>query len=873
MTRTTLRRFLARWTMPTVFAVAIASGVGQIHAMEISSSRPITILKASGGGMPIYLSGKYLAKHLARLSARRVTIAKEPVPGGLTVHVGRTPFVEKRFGKRLDAMPSHESFIIEAEGETLVLAGKGPAGTLNAAVIFLREHCGVEHYIPGELGTVYSKPAPIILPVIHYAHTPSLKHRVLYAAARDKHEGNYVQEWIHFQNRAISVQFSHNLVNLLRPTKYAKTHPEYFAEVNGRRRLFSKDVGSGWQPCMTNAEGIRVVAEEIIRQFDADPNRLSVSIGVNDGGNYCECKNCKPLWVEGPKKRGQCARLFYTYANRIAEIVARKYPDRILGCLAYSSAGSPPDGLDLHPMVMPFVTLASEGCINDELWREHIKAEIDQVARNSKSFGVYEYLHGAGMYIPSFFDERLAKTLKYAYSKGCRAIYLETGPIWGMDVYKHALAMRILWNPKLDVKAWKAKFFKDFYGTAAPAMERYFARCHKAQRSVERIGMILHKREEQMNLFSEEALTDCDAALRDAAKTATDEASLRRIRMTQRAFAGTLAMGRRHWAGTKAMAMLDRRAPTADVIATLAPVAGPEFDYRLLYKLSSADDPYIASIKPDDGSVRMEAAYTEARARLFTGILNDVARDVRRRKNVVAADAALRKVRQTFANIRAANSDRLMLDALKIGSCVARATKAKTPPTLDGTLDDKAWSRAEPIRGFVEYGTGAPSRFPTTARIARAGGNLFMALDCKQPGNVFWSTVDVRDGSVWTNDSVEVFFNKPGETDPDALIQVIVNVNGAIFDRKGPDDKWNGAFQVATSRGKNGWCLELAMPLAMLKDYIVDGACHINIARNKQRVKDVRGVLKWNHYDEISSWFPSFKGNANLLSRGWLLLD
>jgi len=404
-------------------------------------------------------------------------------------------------------------------------------------------------------------------------------------------------------------------------------------------------------------------------------------------------------------------------------------------------------------------------------------------------------------------------------------------------------------------------------------MKRYFARCTQAQLTPGRIGSVLHKRAEQMDLFSEEALSDCEKALNDAAKAAKDEAVLRRIRMTQRAFAGTLAMGRRHWAGKRASAMLDRRAPAAEVIATLAAVAGPELDYRLLYKLGSSDDPYIAAIPPDDGSVHMEGAYTEARARLFTGILNEVAQEARRRKDLVAADAALRKVRQTFASIRVANADRLMLNALKIGSCVARAKKAKAPPKLDGRLDDKIWSQTEPIRGFVEYGTGAPSRFPTTARVAQAGGKLYMAFDCKQPGGLFWSTVDVRDGYAWTNDSIEVFFNKPGETDPDAHMQVIVNVNGAIYDHKNKDDKWNGAFEVKTSRGKSGWQLEIAMPMAMLKDYIVDGACHINICRNKQRVKDVRGVLKWDHYDEISSWFPGFKGNANLLSRGWLLLD
>jgi len=45
------------------------------------------------------------------------------------------------------------------------------------------------------------------------------------------------------------------------------------------------------------------------------------------------------------------------------------------------------------------------------------------------------------------------------------------------------------------------------------------------------------------------------------------------------------------------------------------------------------------------------------------------------------------------------------------------------------------------------------------------------------------------------------------------------------------------------------------------------------IQRNTQKTRFYGGQYHGDDYDEISSWFPSFRGNANLLCRGWLFED
>ena len=863
--------------MMAVTAVCLLLSPTHAEGIRLGGALPVRV-KLGKSTMPHWQGARLLEKHLERIAAQDVipdrpdSQLKNPPENALEVHLGRTPWVEERFGKKLDAFTNSEGFIIETAEGRIVLAGKGEFGTLSAAVEFLRLYCGVEQYIPGEIGTVYSKGPPIVLPEIHYAFSPPCRQRLMYVHCRDKREARAGGEWKTMHHSRPAISYHHNLNRLLQQTEYARTHPEYFSKVDGHRRVFKKNVGSSWQPCMTNQEGIEVVANEVLKQFDADPELESVSIGVNDGGNYCECETCKPLWLEG-EKFGQCARLYYQYANRIAEIVEKRHPHKVLGCLAYSSAGVPVDGTPAHRMVMPFVTLTSEQCVTDEIWTERIKEKVDRIARNTQQFGVYEYVHGAGTFIPYIFDRAIEKTLRYAYSRGCRAYYFETGMNWGLDVYKYAMVMRLVWDPETDLQAWKEKFFRDFYGPGAGEMKEFFEIAEAAWGRVPHDG-VLHRREQQMELYTVDQVEASEKLLEEARLKAPDDVHAERILMTQRAFAGSAALIRRYWAGVAAQKALASVNGIKNAIEILSKVAGPENDYELIYRYGARSNLHISIPEPGEGSVRMEETYTEARTKSFLGVLERVVARAAKNKGGDPAAIALREVRELFAGVPSSTGTRLlMLDAAKFGGCVARLRRSAEAPVLDGILTDSAWKQAPVLDSFVSYGKGVPAKYSTAVRLLLGKDKLFLGFDCRQPTDSLYLAASGRDGKVWTDDSVEFFINRPGETDPDKLIQVIVNAEGTIFDRKGKDNHWDGPFEVAVSVVETGWFLELAIPLPVIREYIVDGTTRINVARNKQKTRIIRGVQHWAKYDEISSWFPSFKGNANLLCRGWLLLD
>jgi len=71
-----------------------------------------------------------------------------------------------------------------------------------------------------------------------------------------------------------------------------------------------------------------------------------------------------------------------------------------------------------------------------------------------------------------------------------------------------------------------------------------------------------------------------------------------------------------------------------------------------------------------------------------------------------------------------------------------------------------------------------------------------------------------RDGSVWTDDSNELFIDPTaGKKD---YYQFIVNSKGILLDGRAKDQDYNSKAKVAVKRMTDGWSVEFAIPLADL---------------------------------------------------------
>jgi len=210
---------------------------------------------------------------------------------------------------------------------------------------------------------------------------------------------------------------------------------------------------------------------------------------------------------------------------------------------------------------------------------------------------------------------------------------------------------------------------------------------------------------------------------------------------------------------------------------------------------------------------------------------------------------------------------------------VARPAKA---PVIDGQLDDAAWKQATPVvLGFLNARREKPVA-KTTARILADGKAIYFAVRCDEPHmDRVIAAGKARDGALWSGDTVE-FFIDPGHVSKRfQYYHIIVNPAGLIYDGRGKDAKaWNAALSVKVARDKDGWTVELAVPM---KDLGVAGKIPkvwgLNVNRQRPElgvVSPARGITstavrlkdpsKYRE-GEDSSWSPSYCYDSHIAER------
>ena len=131
-----------------------------------------------------------------------------------------------------------------------------------------------------------------------------------------KNKLNYLLTWMKYYDelspelkqaaldRGIAIESGHHNFDYWIPGKvYSKTHPEYFAEINGKRINPSgnSELLMSEQLCTTNKE----LRKEFVRRMDeyceAHPEIKTISLVPNDGFGWCECEECSKFYDKNKK--------------------------------------------------------------------------------------------------------------------------------------------------------------------------------------------------------------------------------------------------------------------------------------------------------------------------------------------------------------------------------------------------------------------------------------------------------------------------------------------------------------------------------------------------------------------------------------------
>ena len=485
---------------------------------------------------------------------RKITGATFPI--GTSAGQGPTILVGKGAGDL-----GREGFRIRTEGGNLHLAGADDAGVEFAVYTFLEKYLGVRWLWPGELGEVVPRQSTLTLGAIDDAQVPDFVWRdrgpagALWGAntgptemhAREillgvtpEHQAE-VRLW-EKRNKwgGLKVYGGHALGEMFPPEKYARTHPEYYALVKGKRDVPPPDwdYKHGSQICTTEPGVIAAAIQWVNDFYDANPDYDAVHITMNDGGGFCECDRCRALdtgktmadmgigaeEAKGADTRRVITDRIFTYVNQVTEGVQKKHPGKYVMSMAYGAYITPPERVKLHPYVIPQYTLWSAyKHSNPAVKREH-EGIAEGWAKAAKHAAIYEYyINGSWPGLHRLVVPQIANSLRKLKQQGIRQYQVQSGDEFGVNGLNYYVGGKLLWDTTLDENALLDDFYAKGFGSAAPAVRRFHDRMAKAWADATRGGVDVSMNSLQdtrvLELFTPELLRSAAADL-DAATTA-----------------------------------------------------------------------------------------------------------------------------------------------------------------------------------------------------------------------------------------------------------------------------------------------------------------------------------------------------------------
>ncbi len=193
-----------------------------------------------------------------------------------------------------------------------------------------------------------------------------------------------------FVAQPFDVRTSHSWIGL-DPKEDFKTHPEWFAEVDGKRKAS--------KPAYANPEVIQIAIDHALKFFKEHPEAQMISLSPPDGLGFDTSELAKKQakvvetfpahgTIFGRQKDGTLVSLasenVFHFVNEVAKAVQREYPGKMVGILAYSAYAHPPS-FDIEPNVYVELTRG---------YRRTPLSSVEQIvafSKKAKNLGIYEY--------------------------------------------------------------------------------------------------------------------------------------------------------------------------------------------------------------------------------------------------------------------------------------------------------------------------------------------------------------------------------------------------------------------------------------------------------------------------------------------------
>jgi hypothetical protein len=375
-----------------------------------------------------------------------------------------------------------EELVIKTRGETVLLAGGRPRGTLYAVAQFLQDTVGVRWWTPWAAQVPRRPTLEVGAIEVRYEPTFESRDPFWYAAfdARwavrnfsNSQSANIPEDW----GGAIRYRgFVHTFYPLVPPEEHFARHPEWYSEIDGRR------ITERAQLCLTNPDLRDFVVERVKAWLRESPEARIVSVSQNDWYGHCQCAPCKAL----DDAEGSPAGTMLDFVNTVAERIEGEFPLVAVDTLAYQYTRKPPKTIRPRPNVI--VRLCSIECN----FREPLEAPVNAKfaddlrgwARICDRLYVWDYTTDFAHYLqphPNWYV--LGPNVRFFAAHNVKGLF-EQGAYQSHGAEFNELRAwvlaQLLWNPQRDDRALIEEFLTGYYGAAAPAIRQHLELLHGA---------------------------------------------------------------------------------------------------------------------------------------------------------------------------------------------------------------------------------------------------------------------------------------------------------------------------------------------------------------------------------------------------------
>jgi len=414
-------------------------------------------------------AASYLQRYVEKVNGARIPIVRDREKSiGVEISVGKTNRITSEIIARVPDL-EEDGFSVQSFGKNIFFLGGTQNGVIYGVSSFLEKFLSVQ-ILSSEVEVWKNKrqikvPYDLnwtVIPPIHFRSTHYRDTWDPFFAAWHKlhHLSNGGHpDWGYW---------CHSFDQLVPPSEYYESHPEYYAEINGNR--------VATQLCLTNPDVLKITVQNLRKAIEEQPDLHYWSVSQNDNVSYCQCENCRKI----DEAEGSPIGSLLSFINAVAD----SFPDRVISTLAYQYSRKPPATIvprENVNIMLCTIELDRSESISTGAGAASFRDDLEGWGKLTDDILLWDYVVQFENLVSPFPNLHvLQPNLQYFvensadkhFQQGNREVGGEFAELRGY------LISKLLWNPIANVDSLMDRFLEGYYGKAAKYIRKYIDVMH-----------------------------------------------------------------------------------------------------------------------------------------------------------------------------------------------------------------------------------------------------------------------------------------------------------------------------------------------------------------------------------------------------------